>query len=455
MRIQLLLPVLFLGLVTVAPAEPALATKPGDSYFAAFNPVAAPTPAKLVLKKGDRLAICGDSITEQRKYTRIIEDYLTMCVPQLEVTVRQYGWSGEKAPGFLSRMTNDCLRFDPTIATTCYGMNDFEYRPYEDRIGAAYTASQTAIVEAFKAHGARVILGSAGCVGKIPHWAPQLDDTMQDLNLSLCHLRNIDIAIAQSEYVGFTDVFWPMLTAGFTAQNEYGTNYTITSSDGVHPGWSGHTVMAYAFLKAMGLDGNIGTFTVNLKRNKMKVSKGHKLISASNGVFVIESSRYPFCPCVSAPAAAEYPVCGQDNVSNFQSIRSGMSLVPFNEDLNRLTLVVKNATAANYKVTWGDDSKTFTADQLAHGINLAAEFPHNPFSDQFAKVDAAVAAKQAYETDEIKNQFEAQGQNLTREQITERTDAAVGQAEARHSQLAFAVAAAFAPVTHTIKIEAQ
>lgn len=455
MRIKFLLPVLFLGLAIAAVADQSEIAKPGDNYFTPFNPVAAPQPAKLLLKKGDRLAICGDSITEQKKYSRIIEDYLTMCVPQLEVTVRQYGWSGEKAPGFLARMTNDCLRFDPTIATTCYGMNDFEYRPYEDRIGQVYTANQTAIVEAFKAHGARVVLGSAGCVGKIPRWAPQLNDTLQDLNLSLCRLRNIDISIAQSEDVGFADVFWPMLTAGFTARHEYGADYTITSSDGVHPGWSGHTVMAYAYLKAMGLDGNIGTFTVNLKRDKMKVTRGHKVISANDGVFQIVSSRYPFCPCVAAPAAADYPVCGQDDVSNFQSIRSGMSLVPFNQDLNRLTLIVKNGTAANYKVTWGEDSKTFTADQLAAGINLAEEFPHNPFSDAFARVDAAVAAKQEFETDEIKNQFEAQGQNLTREQISERTEAAVGQAEAKHNQLALAVAAAFAPVTHTLKIEAQ
>ena len=454
MRIKFLLPVLFFGLVAAAYAVD-LEPKPGDSYFAPFNPVAVPQPAGLLLRKGDRLAICGDSITEQRKYSRIIEDYLTMCVPQLQVTVRQYGWSGEKAPGFLARMTNDCLRFNPTIATTCYGMNDCEYRPYEDRIGQTYAASQTAIVEAFKAQGARVILGSAGCVGKIPFWAPKLTDTLQDLNLNLCQLRNLDIGIAQKEDVGFADVFWPMFTAGYAAQKEYGTNYTITSPDGVHPGWAGHTVMAYAFLKAMGLDGDIGTFTVNLKRNKMKVTRGHKVISAGNGVFEIQSSRYPFCPCVSAPAAAEYPVCGQDDLTNYQSIRSGMSLVPFNQELNRLILIAKNGTASSYQVTWGDDSKTFTAEQLAQGINLAAEFPHNPFSDKFAQVDAAVAAKQAYETDEIKNQFEDQHEHLTREQIDARTEKTVAQAEAKHNELAAAVAAAFAPVTHTLKIEAE
>ncbi len=458
MRVKYLLPILFVGFAVAAFASsPATKyeTKPSDSYFDPFQPVAAPQPTKLLLKKGDRLAICGDSITEQRKYSRLMEDYLTMCVPQLQVTVRQYGWSGEKARGFLARMTNDCLIFKPTIATTCYGMNDFEYRPYEDRIGKTYVDSSTAIVQAFKGHGVRVVLGSAGCVGKIPRWAPALNDSMLDLNLSLCQLRNLDIAIAQKEKVGFADVFWPMLQADFTAKKEYGTNYTLTSADGVHPGWAGHTVMAYAYLKALGLNGEIGTFTVNLKRATLKASSGHRVVSAKNGDYVIESSRYPFCPCVASPAVADYPVCGQDDVNNYQSIRSGLTLVPFNQDLNRLILIAKNGSAQNYLVTWGEDHKTFTADQLAHGINLAAEFPHNPFTEKFAQVDAAVAAKQAYETDEIKNQFEGQGKKLSRAEIIFRTDAVIKAAEAKRDELAAAIPAAFAPVTHTLKIEAQ
>ena len=121
-------------------------SKPDDPYFAKFNPRKAPRPSGLLLKKGDRLAICGDSITEQKMYSRIMETYLTVCVPELEITVRQYGWSGERAPGFLARMTNDCLRFTPTLATTCYGMNDHEYRPYEERIGRTYREKSTDMV---------------------------------------------------------------------------------------------------------------------------------------------------------------------------------------------------------------------------------------------------------------------------------------------------------------------
>ncbi len=438
-------------------ASPLLEPKPDDAYFEKYQPLKAPLPSRLVLKKGDHLAICGDSITEQRMYSRLMEDYLTMCVPQLQVSVRQYGWSGEKVPGFLARMTNDCLRFHPTVATTAYGMNDFEYRPYEDRIGQAYQTNSMKMVEAFKAHGARVVLGAPSDVSKMPGWVKSASGTVEDLNLSLCQLRNIDVELARKEKVGFADVFWPMLTGGFSGRQKYGANYGIPGNDGVHPHWAGHTLMAYAYLKALGLDGDIGTFSVDLKKNKMKVSKGHQVISTKAGEYEIESSRYPFCACApEGQAAASYPVCGRDGLDSDNSIQSGMTFVPFNQDLNRLTLVVKNGNASRYQITWGGESKTFPAEQLAKGINLAVEFPSNPFSETFAKVDAAVAAKQAYETKEMKELFRhTVNRRPTMAQIAAQTDQVVGDVEKEHDTLVAAMQAAFAPVTHVIKIAAQ
>src|SRR6266481_2787510 len=66
--------------------------KPTNSYFARFNPRCAPAPGPLLLQPGDKLAIIGDSITEQKRYSRIIETYLTVCVPELKITARQFGW---------------------------------------------------------------------------------------------------------------------------------------------------------------------------------------------------------------------------------------------------------------------------------------------------------------------------------------------------------------------------
>ena len=426
-----------------------MAQAPGGSGLEKFHPLKAPQPGRLMLKPGDRVAICGDSITEQKMYSRIMEDYLTVCAPELKVTVRQFGWSGEKAPGFLARMTNDCLRFKPTIATTCYGMNDHEYHAYEERIGRAYREKSAAIVEAFKANGVRVIQGSPGCVGKLPGWVKTANGTVEDLNLSLCNLRNIGIELAQKEKVGFADVFWPMLTGGVEARNRYGTNYAIAGADGVHPGWAGHTVMAYAFLKALGLKGEIGAFTVDLKKNRIKVSAGHEVLASKEGEFHLKSSRYPFCPCVEASQGnGNYPVCDRDDPATDSSIRSGMTLVPFNQDLNRLLLIARNGQAHSYRVTWGQQHKSYTAEQLARGINLAAEFPCNPFCEAFAKVDAAVKAKQTYETRQIKQLFRSPQAKADMEGVA-------AQTEKEREPLAAAVRAAFVPVTHDLKIAAE
>ena len=262
---------------------------PSEAYFAKFHPKPAPKPSGLLLRPGDRLAICGDSITEQKIYSRIIETYLTVCAPDLNISVRQYGWSGETAPGFLARMTNDCLRFQPSIATTCYGMNDHGYRPYEASIGERYKHASTSIVEAFKNAGARVLQGSPGCVGLVPRWSKFTNSTADDLNLNLCELRNIGIDIALAEKVGFADVFWPMLTAGYSARQKYGPDYAVPGKDGVHPGWAGHLVMAYAFLKGLGLDGEVGTFTVDLAKSKAELSPGHNLVSFSGSSSHFES----------------------------------------------------------------------------------------------------------------------------------------------------------------------
>jgi lysophospholipase L1-like esterase len=417
------------GAATVTPE------KPNDPYFAKFYPFPAPATGSLLLRQNDRLAIIGDSITEQKMYSRIMETYLTVCVPELNITARQYGWSGERAPGFLARMTNDCLRFNPTIATTCYGMNDHEYKPYEDRIGKTYFEKSTAIVNAFKEHGVRVVHGSPGPVGKMPGWVKTASGTVEDLNLNLCNLRNIGVEIAREEKVGFADVFWPMFSAAFHAQQKYGTNFAVAGNDGVHPGWAGQVIMAHAFLKALGLKGDIGTYTVDLKSGKATVTAGHALVSSKPGEVRIQSTRYPFC----APPG---------DLTTNNNIRAGMALVPFNEDLNRLILVAKNGSAKSYKVTWGPTTKSYSAQQLAKGVNLAADFALNPFSDAFKKVDEAVYAKQAYETTQIKKSFRSPEAKANMEAVVAKT-------EAERAPLAAAIKSALVPVTHTVTLTAE
>ena len=419
------------GDVRAADYEP----KPNDPYFIKFNPKLAPAPGPLLLKQGDRLAIIGDSITEQKMYSRIIETYLTACVPELHVTVRQFGWSGETAEGFLRRMTNDCLRFQPTIATLCYGMNDFKYRPFDVNNADWYMDRYSQVVKNLEASGARVVLGSPGCVGKVPSWTKSGAYSRDELNINLCAFRDLDMALAEKVNARFADVFWPLFKAGYEGQLRYGTTnapYQISGKDGVHPGWAGHTVMAYAYLRALGLDGDIGTLTVDLGAQTATATAGHTVENFTHNQLTVLSTKYPFC------------AGGETNSDN--SIRSGTTLVPFFEQLSRFRLVVNGATAAQYRVIWGNTTNVYTAAQLAAGVNLAADFVDNPFCAAYQRVDAAVAAKQAYETQQIKKVFHSKAAKADMAK-------AVAETEAVRAPLAAAIAAALTPVRHTIEIQ--
>lgn len=413
-------------------------TKPDDEAFRKFSPRKAPQPGKLILKKGDRLAICGDSITEQKMYSRIIETYLTVCVPQLEITARQYGWSGERTDGFLNRMDNDCLRFEPTIATLCYGMNDSRYRPFDVTNGMWYEDHYRAIVRKFKDADVRVVLGSPGCAGKTASWVDSRSGSLDEHNINLCALRDIAIDVAESEQVAFADVFWPMLQAQVFAPGQFQATkekpYDVAGKDGIHPGWAGHVVMAYAFLRAMGLDGNLAELDIDMKNRSAVGSDGHQVTGLVDGKFQITSSRYPFC--------------AKGDINSDDSVRSGLMLVPFHEDLNRFMLKVTGLNAGKYKVTWGAESREFNAQDLAEGINLAKEFPDNPFSEAFERVEKAVFEKQKYETEQVKGIFHgAEGKADFEKAVTD--------TEAERQPLAEAIRAAFVPVSHEIAIEAM
>ncbi len=409
--------------------------RPDDEAFVAFNPRKAPLPGPLVLQTGDRLAICGDSITEQKMYSRIIETYLTVCVPELKVTVRQYGWSGEKTDGFLKRMDKDCLTFDPTVATLAYGMNDSRYRPFDVTNGQWYEDHYTAIVRRFKEHDVRVVVGSPGCAGRIADWVKVRAGNLEDHNLNLCALRDIAIGVAKQEDVRFADIFWPMFQAQVFAPGQHGATdenpYCVAGRDGIHPSWPGQVIMAWSFLRSLGLDGDLGTISVDLAASKASATSGHTIDAVVDGKVTVTSTRYPFC--------------ARGDEHSDSSIRSGMTLVPFAEDLNRFKLKVTGASDGRFQVKWGTAVREFTAAELAQGIYLAHEFPDNPFCEAFDRVDNAVAAKQAYETVQVKSIFHgAEGKADF--------DKAVADTEAKRKPLAEAIAAAMTPVTHTLEI---
>jgi lysophospholipase L1-like esterase len=340
-----------------------------------------------ILRKGDRLAIIGDSITEQKLYSKYIETYLLACYPELEIQSFQFGWGGERAPGFAARMENDLVPWKPTVVTTCYGMNDGSYRAFEEQIGKNYEQGMRQIIDRMKKEGATVVVGSPGVVDTFT-WARNNPDFDQVYNDNLKQLGAIAKKLADENGFPHADVFGEMMKSMVASKASLGEEYPVAGGDGVHPGANGHLLMAYAFLKAFGLEGDIGTLNVDLASGKAEASSGHKIVNDKDGSIEIESSRYPFC--------------FSGDLKDPNGTASILPYTAFNQDLNRFMLRVANLNAPQADVTFGKTTKTFSKERLAVGINLADEFLDNPFVESFHRVMDEVAAKQAFETQMIK-----------------------------------------------------
>ena len=71
------------------------------------------------------------------------------------------------------------------------------------------------------------------------------------------------------------------------AKAKYGPDYHVAGVDGIHPAPNGHLVMAYAFLKALGCSGEIGTFTWDARSGTATATEGHKITSTGKGIIEI------------------------------------------------------------------------------------------------------------------------------------------------------------------------
>jgi len=414
--------------------------------------LSAASRAAPLVTAGDRVAIVGDSITEQKLYSRYVECYLLACAGVPDVHVMQFGWSGETAGGFANRAVNDLRPFSPSVVTLCYGMNDGGYQPWKPEIGAGYEKNMRAVLARLGELGVqRVVIGSPGAVDTHffrPGQAMGERPAHEAYNDTLAHLRDIDRSLAADTKHAFADVHATMIDAMVKAQGALGSKYDVCGGDGFHPGPNGQLLMAQAFLSALGLDGAIGTVTIDWKSGAEPPTAGHTIVSKNHtaGASTVElaSTRWPFAFEGDARASG--------------GTRSIVPFTPFNERLNRFILVVRNLDAPRAAVTWGQETKEFSRDELAAGVNLASAFQVTPFDQPFAALQAAVAQKQAFETTLIKQvvtNFRLVPGIETDPEARKAADVLVDRLMNRWRELDAAAHARVVPVSHTITVKAM
>lgn len=397
--------------------------------------------AESILPPNARVAIIGDSITEQKLYSKYIEAYLLACTGRGDIHVFQFGWSGERAGGFAARLENDLAVFHPNVATTCYGMNDGSYKPYAPEIGAEYEKNMRAVIAGLQKVGVKAMaVGSPGGVDPDFFNRPTIKGELYNENLA--QLRDIAKKLAEENKQPFANVHDTMMSALAKSKSALGKGYGPFGGDGFHPSPPGQLLMAEAFLRALGMNGEIGVITLNMK-GQSNASEGHKIKAGAAGSIEITSTKWPFC--------------FDGDTKSSGSNRSILPFTSFNQDLNRLTLHVIGLSSEKAKVTWGAQSKEFTRNQLEDGINLAAEFDKTPFDGAFNGLVNAIGLKQAYETTLIKS-FVTHMRVVAAEAAEEpKVAAALAKLKKKfadeHARQDAGVRKLVQPVTHTISVQ--
>ncbi|HZY63106.1 MAG TPA: SGNH/GDSL hydrolase family protein [Edaphobacter sp.] len=107
------------------------------------------------LHNGDHVLFYGDSITDQRNYTMMIETYVVTRYPGLKVRFTNSGWGGDRVTGggggdIDLRLRRDVIPYHPSVITIMLGMNDGGYKAATEASDKAYFDGYRHIVETLK-----------------------------------------------------------------------------------------------------------------------------------------------------------------------------------------------------------------------------------------------------------------------------------------------------------------
>jgi lysophospholipase L1-like esterase len=227
---------------------------------------AAPKPAAqgLGLKDGDRWVFIGDSITHQCGYTQFVENFYQTRHPEMSLTFRNAGISGDRAADVLDRWEDDVAAFQPTIATVLLGMNDGAYQDFNPELFAAYSKGMTEILNRLEAMKCKVIVMSPTMFDH-QAWAKRIIEKPDyakgrvptHYNAVLAYYGKWLQEVARERGHRFVDLYGPLNT--LTNQGRQKDKDFTLISDAIHPDNDGQFVMAWELLKQCGETGRILT----------------------------------------------------------------------------------------------------------------------------------------------------------------------------------------------------
>ena len=324
-------------------------------------------------KEGERAVFLGNSITDGGHYHSYIWLYYMTRFPDMPIRVFNGGIGGDTAYDMNKRLDGDIFAMKPSVLMVTFGMNDsgyFEYngdkpKEFGEQKYQESIKNYQQMEKRFKdLPDTRIVM-----VGTSPY-----DETVQlkentpfkTKNETIKRLVEYQKESAAKNNWEFTDLNAPMTAINQQYQQKDPT-FTLCGSDRIHPDNDGHMVMAYLFLKAQGFVGK-EVADVEINANKKQAVKSENCTVSNikkNGKdlsfdYLAEALPYPLDTIARG--------WGQK-----KSQAEVLKVVPFMEEMKRETLKV-TGLKGNYKLLIDDEEiGTWSGDELAKGINLAAE----------------------------------------------------------------------------------
>jgi lysophospholipase L1-like esterase len=352
-------------------------------------------------KTGDRIAFVGNSITEQGYYESYIWLYYMLHFPHRRITIFNRGIGGDVAKQIDERFADDVLTANPTVICLTFGMNDSGY--YEFLSANADSAAKAHI--STSRHYFELIeekLKKLPNVRKVMIASSLYDETMKikgnyfpGKSKAMEQIIDFQGQAAKDNHWGWVDFFHPM-TAITLEQQKTDSAFTLTGNDRIHPGNSGHFVMAWLFLKAQGLD-TLPVADMSIDAGRLRADReancritnlttltGGKGSPGSAGGSAAAGTGLRFDYLASS---LPYPVDTVPRLSGNPHRQSeAIGLIPFYSSFNREMLRITNLAQGNYELII-DSRKigSWTAAELGQGINLA-KLTNTPEYDQAMSV---------------------------------------------------------------------
>jgi lysophospholipase L1-like esterase len=336
-------------------------------------------PTSFPFRDGDQpIVFIGDSITEQRQYTTMIEAFLLTRFPDWKITFRNSGWSGDTMTfrtrgGFESGYKRDIQPLKPALALINFGMNDA-------RVGTsaipAYAEAAVKMIAALTNDGARVVLLTPSPEERYEPGQPG-GSAYNEL------LRQFAGALTKvSDQTGIPlvnqlDPFITCIESGRRAGVLGAADAPRLIPDAVHPNPAGHFIMAASILKGLKAPALVSRLAIDAVKGAVTTAEG--------------------CTATIDKAGDAWAVTRTDDRLPWgipEESRITLAIPGFTPltDLNLYTLAVTGLPAGTYQLM-SETNKlgSWSAVELAAGINLSTS--PCPVVAQALALHAQVAAK--------------------------------------------------------------